>query len=75
MKNIVSNPALQQFKNVVAIKFQLYNSLFTALPFHQIENTGILLSLFLVHCEESYQRGKSPNEIIESFLKQFTSYA
>ena len=37
---------LQQFKNLVGIKFQLYNSLFTSLPFHRIEKTGILLSSY-----------------------------
>ncbi len=34
---------LQQFRNQVGIKFQLYNSLFTSLPFHRIERTGITL--------------------------------
>ena len=38
-----SSRGLQQFKNYVGIKFQLYNSLFTSLPFHRIEKTGILL--------------------------------
>lgn len=32
-----STGGLQQFKNAVGIKFQLYNSLFTSLPFHRIE--------------------------------------
>ena len=36
-----SSKGLQQFKNNVGIKFQLYNSLFTSLPFHRIEKTGI----------------------------------
>ena len=34
-----STRGLQQFKNLVGIKFQLYNSLFTSLPFHRIEKT------------------------------------
>lgn len=66
--------ALQQFKNLVGIKFQLYNSLFTALPFHRIEKTGVLLSLFLIHCEEGYRKQQSPEDIITSFLKQYTGY-
>src|ERR1043165_8608311 len=65
---------LQHFKNYVGIKFQLYNSLFTSLPFHRIEKTGILLSLFLLHCEEGYGKGQSPVEIIESFATQYTGY-
>ena len=69
-----ANTALQQFKNLVGIRFQLYNSLFTALPFHRIEKTGVLLSLFLIHCEEGYKKNQSPVEIIDSFLQQYTSY-
>lgn len=69
-----SNSALQQFRNLVGIRFQLYNSLFTSLPFHRIEKTGVLLSLFLLHCEEGFRKKQSPVEIVESFLSQYTSY-
>lgn len=65
---------LQQYKNLVAIRFQLYNSLFTSLPFHRIEKTGVLLSLFLIHCEEGYRKQQSPTEIITSFMEQYTPY-
>lgn len=66
---------LQQFKNFVGIKFQLYNSLFTSLPFHRIERTGILLSLLLEIATEGYKGGKSPIEIIDSFFTKHTNYA
>lgn len=69
-----NNNALAQFKNKVGIRFQLYNSLFTSLPFHRIEKTGILLSLFLIHCEEGFKNSKSPVELIDSFLEQYTSF-
>src|SRR5437762_8151410 len=69
-----SSAALQQFKNLVGLKFQLYNSLFTSLPFHRIEKTGVLLSLFLLQCEEGFSKGQSPDEIITSFLQRNTSY-
>jgi len=65
---------LQQFRNLVAIKFQLYNSLFTSLPFHRIERTGILLSLLSNICEEGYKRKQSPVSIIEDFFLKHTSY-
>ncbi|MEO8762996.1 MAG: phosphoenolpyruvate carboxylase [Ginsengibacter sp.] len=65
---------LQHFKNYVGIKFQLYNSLFTSLPFHRIEKTGILLSLFLNICEEGYKKKLSPTEIIEDFFSKHTSF-
>src|SRR6266536_1195429 len=69
-----SNSALQQFRNLVGIRFQLYNSLFTSLPFHRIEKTGVLLSLFLLHCEEGFRKKQSPVEIVDTFLSQYTTY-
>lgn len=67
-----SSRGLQQFKSNVGLKFQLYNSLFTSLPFHRIEKTGILLSLLLSHCEEGYKKKKSPLQIIDDFFQRFT---
>lgn len=64
---------LQQFKNLVGIKFQLYNSLFTSLPFHRIEKTGILLSLLLTICEDGYKKKQSPEEIMEEFFRKHTA--
>jgi phosphoenolpyruvate carboxylase len=69
-----SNRALQQFRNEVGIKFQLYNSLFTSLPFHRIEKTGILLSLLSNICEEGYKRKLSPVQIIDDFFNKHTTY-
>lgn len=70
-----SNRALQQFRSEVGIRFQLYNSLFTSLPFHRIEKTGILLSLLSNNCEEGYKKRLSPVEIIEEFFTKHTVYA
>ena len=68
------NNTLQLFRNLVGTKFQLYNSLFTALPFHRVEKTGIFLSLFLLHCEEGFAKEQSPEEILNSFFEQYTTY-
>jgi len=68
-----SSRELQQFKNFVGIKFQLYNSLFTSLPFHRIEKTGILLSLLQNNCEEGYKKNMSPEQIIVEFFEKHTS--
>jgi phosphoenolpyruvate carboxylase len=65
---------LRQFKTYVGLKFQLYNSLFTGLPFHRIEKTGILLSLLLDNCEEGYKKNQSPQEIIEQFFSKHTNF-
>ncbi|MCJ8164223.1 phosphoenolpyruvate carboxylase [Pontibacter sp. E15-1] len=69
-----SNSTIQAYNKQVGLRFQLYNSLFTALPFHRVEKTGVLLTIFLLHCEEGYAKGQSPVEIINSFVKQHTSY-
>jgi phosphoenolpyruvate carboxylase len=61
---------IQRFKNLVGIKFQLYNSLFTSLPFHRVESTGILIPLLLVYCEEGYAKGWSPKEILNDFFNR-----
>src|SRR5687768_16183040 len=65
---------LQQFRNHVGIKFQLYNSLFTSLPFYKIEKTGILLSLLAESCEEGYKSKKNPVEITEQFFNRYTNF-
>ncbi|RYD77871.1 MAG: phosphoenolpyruvate carboxylase, partial [Sphingobacteriales bacterium] len=70
----INSTALQQFKNLVGIKFQLYNSLFTSLPFHRIERTGFLIPILLLNCEEGYKKGLSPVDIIEAFFKAQTNY-
>lgn len=72
--NQSSSQALALFKNQVGLKYQLYNSLFTSLPFHRIEKTGILLSLLLSNCEEGYMKKMSPTGIIEEFFQRQTSY-
>ena len=69
-----STRGLQHFKSLVGLKFQLYNSLFTSLPFHRIEKTGILLSLFLNNCEEGFKKKLSPTEIIDNFFEKHTTY-
>lgn len=60
--------SLKEFNNFVALRFQLYNSLFTSLPFQRIEKTGILLSLFGNHCEEGFEKKKSPQQIVADFF-------
>jgi phosphoenolpyruvate carboxylase len=69
-----SNRALQHFRNDVGINFQLYNSLFTSLPFHRIEKTGILLALLLSNCEEGFLKKQSPQKIIDEFFNKHTTY-
>ena len=67
----VSNNALQQFRNLVGIRFQLYNSLFTSLPFHRIEKTGVLREL---RSRSAFEKPsvKRRQEIIRAVYKQKT---
>ena len=65
---------LQQFRNHVGIKFQLYNSLFTSLPFYKIEKTGILLSLLAEACDDGYKARKNPVQIVEDFFSRYTGF-
>ncbi len=69
-----SSIELSKFNNEVGIRYQLYNSLFTSLPFHRIEKTGILLSLLQSNCEEGFKRKLSPQQILEDFFARHTSY-
>jgi phosphoenolpyruvate carboxylase len=66
--NVTPSGSLEEFQKHVALRFQLYNSLFTSLPFHRIERTGIMLSLFLSSCEDSYDQGRQPLDIVETFF-------
>ncbi len=65
---------IENFNNNVVVKFQLYNSLFSTLPFHRIERTGILLSLFQNDCEDGFKKLLSPTDIIEAFFDKHTNY-
>ncbi len=69
-----SSRGLQQFNNNVGIKFQLYNSLFSSLPFHRIEKTGILLSVLLSNCDDGFKKKMDPTSIIEDFFEKHTAY-
>ena len=69
-----SSTELARFNNEVGIRYQLYNSLFTSLPFHRIEKTGMLLSLLQSNCEEGFKKKLSPQQIVEDFFSRHTSY-
>jgi phosphoenolpyruvate carboxylase len=69
-----STRGLQQFNSNVGIKYQLYNSLFSSLPFHRIEKTGMLLSVLNSDCDEGFKKKMAPVEIIETFFEKHTTY-
>ncbi|NNE66056.1 MAG: phosphoenolpyruvate carboxylase [Pyrinomonadaceae bacterium] len=61
------------FENAVDLRYRLYNSLFLSLPFHGIEKTGALLTLFAQTCETGFESSKTSPEIVDSFFQQNTS--
>ena len=63
-----------KFRHHVAMKFQLFNSLFLSLPFTKIEKTGMLLPLLFSDCEEGFEAGLTVPEIIDRFFKNHTTF-
>jgi phosphoenolpyruvate carboxylase len=64
------DPRFEAFQELVALKYQLYNGLFLALPFENLPDTGMRLPLFANACREKLQAGKSPSEIVEQFFRE-----
>lgn len=69
-----SSNELAKFNKEVGLRYQLYNSLFTSLPFHRIEKTGILLSLLQSNCEDGFKKRMNPSQILDDFFKRHTVY-
>lgn len=59
------------FKHEIDIKFQIFNSLFTNLPFKNVRNIGNLLPILEVLCEEGLQNSKTPTQIMELFFYKY----
>jgi phosphoenolpyruvate carboxylase len=70
----LASRSLENFKNHIGIKYQLYNSLFTSLPFHRIGKTNIFLAMFLDSCEEGYKKKLSPIEIVDDYFQRLTPF-
>ena len=69
---MTSNYYITQFRRNVADKYTIYNSLFAALPFSGIANVGALLPILSQSCQDEYQAGKNPVQIINDFFQQHT---
>lgn len=61
------------YKELVELKYQLYNSLFLTLPLDAVEQTGLLLPLLQEACEKGYKKGDSPTSIISNFFSNHKS--
>ncbi|MFT6717462.1 MAG: phosphoenolpyruvate carboxylase [Saprospiraceae bacterium] len=74
--NLISinmSEATSKFQDKIAIKYQIFNSLFLTLPFEEITNTGVLLPVLFHECEKGFAAKKNPQEIVNKFFKNHTT--
>ncbi len=64
-------PELEKFNEHVSTKYQVYNSIFTTLPFDTIDDTGVLLPLLHKVCNKGFELNKNATEIIEYFFEKY----
>ena len=58
----------EKYKNLVELKYQLYNSLFLTLPLDAVEEIGLLLPLLEEASHRGLKSGKNPQVILEEFF-------
>ena len=61
----------ERFNDKVLSRFNLYNSIFSTLPYESIADTGVMLPLFENICVQGYDANKNPSEIVEEFFKLY----
>jgi phosphoenolpyruvate carboxylase len=61
---------LKNYRHYVLNKFHVNNSLFLNLPFDAVYQTGVLLPFLSHACEQGYQAGLSPHQIMQRFFEQ-----
>ena len=64
-------PKLDRFNENVLSKYQIYNSIFTTLPFDTIDDTGVLLPLLHKVCKKGFELEKNPTEIVAHFFEKY----
>ena len=62
---------LERFETEVISKFQLYNSVFSTLPYSHITKTSTLLPFFSEFCSHGFDQNKNPIKIVENFFEQY----
>ena len=65
----------KKYKQVVLNKFQIYNSLFTSLPYDKMANVGMLIPLLYEKAKFSLERSENPVMIIDDFFDKHTQYS
>ena len=62
----------EKFRQIVENKFKIYNSLFMSLPYDKMTNIGMLLPFLYEESRIGYEKGLSPEEIVEEFFSKHT---
>ena len=62
---------LERFETEVISRFQLYNSVFSTLPYSHITKTSTLLPFFSEFCSHGFDQNKNPIKIVENFFEQY----
>ena len=62
---------LERFETEVISRFQLYNSVFSTLPYSHITKTSTLLPFFTEFCSHGFDQNKNPIEIVENFFELY----
>ena len=61
----------ERFNDKVLSRYQVYNSIFSTLPYESIANTGVMLPLFEKICIEGYENNNNPSEIVGNFFESY----
>ncbi|MDA9330289.1 phosphoenolpyruvate carboxylase, partial [bacterium] len=61
----------ERFNDKVLSRFNLYNSIFSTLPYESIAKTGVMLPLFERICIEGYKKSNNPTEIVNDFFDTY----
>lgn len=62
---------LNRFNERVLSKFNIYNSVFTSLPYEGTSKTGLYLPLFHELCENGFESGDTPSKIVSTFFEKY----
>ncbi|MBY0433827.1 MAG: phosphoenolpyruvate carboxylase [Cyclobacteriaceae bacterium] len=63
---------MNTLNSIVSARFSIYNSLFLNLPFQGISKTGNFLPLLQQACEQGFESGLNPDQIIAKFFQDFS---
>mgnify|MGYP005695978655 FL=1 len=61
----------ERFNDKVLSRFNLYNSIFSTLPYESISKTGVMLPLFERICIDGYKKSNNPTQIVNDFFDTY----